>query len=85
MDYAQLVEAYLALEKTSKRLEKVSIISDLIKKCSKDDLSRIIYLLQGKVFPHYDERKIGMSSRLLVKAISHSSGVSASDVENVAT
>jgi len=83
MDYAQLVEAYLALEKTSKRLEKVSIISDLIKKCSKDDLSRIIYLLQGKVFPHYDERKIGMSSRLLVKAISHSSGVSASDVERL--
>ncbi|MFH1592457.1 MAG: ATP-dependent DNA ligase [Candidatus Woesearchaeota archaeon] len=83
MDYSKLVEVYLELEKTSKRLEKVDIISDLLKNCGKDDLIRIVRLLQGRVFPLYDERKIGMSSRLILKVIGQSAGVSVSDVEKL--
>jgi len=83
MDYRQLVDVYLNLEKTSKRLEKIEIISNLIKKCNKDDLVGVIYLLQGRVFPAHDERKIGMGSRLMIKALSHSLGVSVNEVETL--
>ena len=83
MDYPTLVDVYLALEKTSKRLEKVDIISDLLKKCNIDNLIIVVYLLQGRVFPLCDERKIGMSSRLILKAISQSAGVSLQEVEKL--
>ncbi len=83
MDYSELVEVYSALEKTSKRLEKIDIISKLIKKCDKDELITIIYLLRGRVFPDYDERKIGMGSRLILKVINNAAGIHAHDVEKL--
>ncbi|MEK6935077.1 MAG: ATP-dependent DNA ligase, partial [Nanoarchaeota archaeon] len=52
-----------------------------IKKSGKEDLDRVIYLLEGRVFPQYDERKIGMSSRLILKVISKVTGVDANEVE----
>src|SRR3989344_1426680 len=82
MDYSALVDVYLNLEKTSKRLEKVDLIADLLKKSGKE-LACIANLLQGKVFPHYDEKKIGMSSRLILKVIGKSSGIPVSEVENL--
>src|SRR3989339_628651 len=39
----------------------------------KDD-SEVIYLLMGKIYPEYDERKIGISNQLVIKAISKATG-----------
>lgn len=83
MDYSNLVDLYLSLEKTTKRLEKTSIISNFLKKCDDTTLVIAIHLLQGMVFPLYDERKIGMSSRLILKVISQSVGVSTNEVEKL--
>ena len=57
MYYSELAHIYAELEKTAKRLAKIDIISNFLKKCSEEDLNRVIYLIQGRVFPHYDERK----------------------------
>ncbi len=76
MDYKELVETYNALDNTSKRLEKTNIISKLIKKTGKEDIIEVIYLLQGIVFPIWDERKIGMGSKLAAKALVSVVGVS---------
>ena len=81
MDYSKLVEVYERLEKTTKRLEKTYIISELLKKTPESELNHIIYLIQGNVFPKWDERKVGMSSRLILKAISESTGVSTGRIE----
>jgi ATP-dependent DNA ligase I len=81
MNYSVLVEAYEKLEKTSKRLEKTYFISELFKKISEEELIKIIYLLQGNIFSKLDERKIGMGSRLMLKAISLSSGASIAKIE----
>jgi len=83
MKYSKLVDIYLALENTSKRLEKTYIISKFLGKVPKSDLKEVIYLLQGKVFAPWDERKLGMSSRLLVKVIAKSSGSSTSKIESL--
>ncbi len=76
MYYKDLAELYIELEKTSKRLEKTFIISGFLKKCSTDDLKYIVYLIQGKIFPLQDERKIGFSSKLVIKAIGKATGIS---------
>jgi DNA ligase 1 len=83
MRYRKLVKVYLALEKTSKRLEKTKILADFLQNVPKNDLKEVIYLLQGRVFPPWDERKLGMSSKLLVKAIEKSSGSSSRDIESL--
>ncbi|MBI4158736.1 ATP-dependent DNA ligase [Candidatus Woesearchaeota archaeon] len=81
MGYSSLVEVYKALESTSKRLEKTEIISEFLKKTNKEEIKTIIYLLEGRVFPEYDERKIGFSTRLMIKAISTASGKSVKEIE----
>ncbi len=79
MLYLHLVEVYQAIEKTSKRLEKTSILSDFLKKLKPEDY-QVLYLLQGRVFPDYDEHELGISTQLAIKAISKSSGLSQDSV-----
>ena len=83
MNYSELVKVYLELEKTTKRLEKTDIISNFLKHVNKDEIQYVIHLLQGKVFADYDPRKIGMSSRLVLKVISSSTGNPQNDVEKL--
>ncbi|MBI2671683.1 ATP-dependent DNA ligase [Candidatus Woesearchaeota archaeon] len=83
MYYSDLVKYYEELEKTTKRLEKVEILSRLLNHTSADKLDSIIYLIRGKVFPDWDERKIGYSSRLILKAISSVTGINQNDVEKL--
>ena len=85
MLYSKLADIYKQLESTSKRIEKTGIISNFLKSVHKDDLKNIIYLLQGRVFPQWDERKLGMSSKLLVKAIAKSTGANTKEIENLWT
>jgi len=82
MRYLELVNIYLELEKTTKKLEKADILVNFLKNLNKNEIRNIIYLLEGRVFPEYDERKIGMSSRLILKVISNSIGISINEVEN---
>ncbi len=80
MYYEKLVEIYEKLESTSKRLNKTHYVSELLKNISNEDLSEIILLLQGKVFHNYDERKIGIASKLVMKALNIATG---KDVEDI--
>jgi DNA ligase 1 len=83
MDYEKLAELYHKIESTSKRLEKTEIIATFLKNCQKEDLKKVIYLLQGRVFAQGDERKLGMSSKLLLKSIVQSTGNTTQEVERV--
>lgn len=83
MRYSMLVDFYEQLEKTTKRLEKTQIISNLLKKSTKEDLDHIPYLIRGKVFPESDERKIGFSSKLIVKALEKATGASTKEINTL--
>ncbi|MBN1644931.1 ATP-dependent DNA ligase [Candidatus Woesearchaeota archaeon] len=75
MKYAELVGVYTQLEGTSKRLEKTHYLSEFLKTIDSADLSKVLLLIQGKVFPSWDKRKIGVAARLLLKAIQISTGI----------
>lgn len=81
MEYLRLVELYEKLESTTKRLQKTYLIAEFLKKTSINDLAMVALMIQGKVYPSWDEHKIGVASRLVMKAISKSTGLSAADVE----
>lgn len=82
MDYYELAKVYQSLGKTTKRLEKRDILSECFKHAGKD-LQDVVYLTQGKVFPLWDERKIGFSSRLMIKALNSASGIPANEIEKL--
>ena len=81
MEYKRLAEIYEKLENTPKRLEKTEIISDFLKELPSDDLEKTILLMQGKVFPDWDAREIGVAAQTMAKAISLSSGMTAQAIE----
>ncbi len=47
-----------------------------LKMTKKEDLDKIVLLLQGKIFPNTEERKIGISSKLILKALNIATGIS---------
>ena len=81
MRYQQLCDLYQKLDATTKRLEKTWHIAQFLKHVETKDLPSVILLLQGLIYPEYDERKIGIASRLVVKAINIATGIEAVKVE----
>src|SRR3989338_1375862 len=82
MDYSKLVDVYEQLNKTTKRLEKTHIISKFLRDVSVDDMEHVMLLLEGRVFPNYDAREIGVASRLMLKSLNTATGISIDKIEN---
>ncbi|MBN2421988.1 ATP-dependent DNA ligase [Candidatus Woesearchaeota archaeon] len=82
MLYKELAEIYEKLESTSKRLEKTYHISEFLKKIDIQETEKILLLLQGKIYPVWEENEIGVASKLMVKAINQATGISIKEIEN---
>jgi DNA ligase 1 len=82
MKYSELVEVYNKLESTTKRLDKIYVISQFLRKASEAEVDIIVLLLQGIIFPKYDERKIGVAGRLVLKALNTATGIEIEKIEN---
>lgn len=76
MQFLLLAQTLAELEKTSKRLNKTYIISELLKKTNNKDISSVVHLIEGKVFAAWDERELGISSQLAIKIVSTTTGAS---------
>jgi len=74
MRYSALVAVYQQVESTTKRLEKTRYLAEFLKTVPESGLDAIILLLQGRVFPTWDERTLGFSTATAVKAIALASG-----------
>src|SRR3989338_342550 len=78
MKYKELAEFYEEASATTKRLEKTAILEKFLKKIAnsgKETDKDILYLLLGDIYPEYDERRIGISTQLAMKAISKATGI----------
>ena len=82
MRYRIVADTYESLELTSKRLEMTSILTTLLKQTSISNISKIIYLTQGKLKPEHEGIEIGISDKLALKAIHLTSGKNAIELEN---
>jgi DNA ligase-1 len=79
MLYSKLAELYQKVSETTKRLEKIDILSKFLEDLPEKDKD-VLYLLIGEIYPDYDERKIGISNQLAIKAISKSAGIDSEKV-----
>jgi len=83
MKYLELASLYSKLESTSKRLEKTEILSEFLKKLKHEKNKEIVYLLKGRIFPDYDTRETGISTQLVIKALSKATGINEKEIVNL--
>jgi len=74
MKYSAFIELYEKLSGTTKKLEKTKMLAEFLPRLKGHE--EWIYLLRGRVFADYDIREFGISTQLVLKAISRASGLS---------
>ena len=74
MLYSELADVFDRLESTGSRLEMTAILADFLRTADRAELRRIVYLAQGKLHPDFIAKELGMADRLVLKAISFTSG-----------
>ena len=81
MNFSILAEAFEKMENTTKRLELTEHLVDLFHATPQDTISKIVYLIQGKIRPDYEGVELGIAEKLAVRAISKSSGIQIDRIE----
>ena len=80
MDYSKICKVYKELEETTKGLEKTEILANFLNDIREN--TEFIYLVQGKLFADYDNRELGISHQLIIKAIARAAGIGEEAVIN---
>ena len=83
MLYSDIAAVFDKIEGTGSRLEMTSILSELFKALDARTLRNVVYLSQGKLHPDFFPQKLGMSDKLVLKAISLTSGFSEDRAEKL--
>lgn len=81
LKFLELVTVFEKIDATTKRLEMTSLLVDLIKKTPEDEIPKIVYLLQGKLYPDYEGVELGLAEKLLIKAVAGVTGRTEKAVE----
>ena len=81
MKFAEIAEFFERMEVTSKRLELTEILVELLKNTPINVISKVTYLIQGKLRPNFEGVELGIAERLAMKAISKSAGISMKKIE----
>lgn len=80
MRFQDLAAFFERLDATSKRLEMFDILADLFRQAAPGDIAPIIYMSQGRLLPAFHGLEIGMSDKLLTRALAEASETSPEDV-----
>jgi len=81
MKFIRLAEAFEKIDATTKRLEMTSLLVDLIKETSIDEIGKVVYLIQGKLYPDYMGIELGLAEKLLTKAVADVTGKSENQID----
>ena len=81
MKFSIISDAFQKMEATSKRLELTDILVGLIKEIPDDVISKAVYLIQGKLRPNFEGVELGIAEKLVMKAMSKSSGIPLKKIE----
>ena len=84
MLYDTLVEFYKELESTTKRLEMIDILTKLFTQASSQEIDKIIYLTQGKLYPDFMGVEIGVADKLVIKSLVTISGKTKEEINKIA-
>ena len=69
------------MEKTTKRLELTDHLVDLFKNTPPDLVSKVVYLIQGKLRPDFEGIEIGIAEKLVIRAVHRSTAIESKKIE----
>ena len=81
MKFAEIAQFFERMESTTKRLELTEILVELLKNTPTDEISKVTYLIQGKIRPNFEGVELGIAEKLAIRAISKSAGIPIKKVE----
>ena len=82
MKFSQIAEFFEKMEGTTKRLELTDILVELLKNTPDDVISKVVYLIQGKIRPNFEGVELGVAEKLAIKSISKSTGIPIKKIED---
>ncbi|MEM2760004.1 MAG: ATP-dependent DNA ligase [Nitrososphaerales archaeon] len=83
MHYSIVAETFDMMEKTTKRLELTDYLVKLFKSTPPELVDKVVYLMQGKLYPDYKGVELGIADKLAIRAISISSGLDIDKIEQM--
>jgi len=79
--FSILADSLNKMELTAKRLELTQYLVELFEDTPQNVVSKIVYLLQGKIRPDFEGIELGVAEKLAIKAIAKSSGNTTKKIE----
>ena len=82
MEFSILADSFYKMESTKKRLELTQFLVELFEKTPNEVISKIVYLIQGKLRPDFEGIELGVAEKLAIRSISKSSGIPIKRIED---
>ena len=82
MKFSLVADTLSYMENTTKRLELTQHLVDLFKITPPETISKVVYLLQGKIRPDHEGIEMGIAEKIVIRALSKSSGISITKIEH---
>lgn len=80
MLFSEVADLFDRIEAEPSRLAMTSILSDFFRNAPKERLADIVYLIQGKLRPDFYPQVLGMSDKLVIKAVAATAGMPEQEV-----
>jgi DNA ligase-1 len=81
MEFSILSDSFHKMEGTRKRLELTQFLVELFEKTPNEVISKIVYLIQGKLRPDFEGIELGVAEKIAMRSISKSSGIAIKKIE----
>src|ERR687885_162622 len=72
LEFSYLVDTFEKMEETTSRLMLTDHLVSLLKETPSNVIDKVVYLIQGKLYPDYEGIELGLAEKMVVRAISHS-------------
>ncbi|MGH9909536.1 MAG: DNA ligase, partial [Nitrososphaerales archaeon] len=83
MQYSIIAETFEMMEKTTKRLELTDYLVKLLQSTPPELIDKVVYLMQGKLYPDYEGVELGIADKLALRAVAISSGLNIDKIEQM--
>src|ERR687889_1617205 len=71
------------METTSSRLALTDHLVSLLKITPVELIDKVVYLIQGKLYPDYEGIELGLAEKMAIRALAYSAGVEVSIIEGI--
>ncbi|MBM3905167.1 MAG: ATP-dependent DNA ligase [Thaumarchaeota archaeon] len=83
MRFSEIADTFEKMSSTTKRLELTQYLVELFQKTPQETISKMVYLIQGKLRPDFEGVELGLAEKLAIHALAKSSGIPIKKINSV--